>query len=143
MRSIGMKASVILLWLLGITFLVVDGIYLAWSLAAGNLELIGVITIGLSSVMCFMFAFYFGRVRAARGAEELPEDRLDAEIDDGDPEIGHFSPWSWWPILLAGSVAIAALGLAISAWIMIIGVPLVVITIVGWTYEYYRGYHAR
>lgn len=35
---------------------------------------------------------------------------VDANIDDGDPEIGHFSPWSWWPILSAGSIAIMFVG---------------------------------
>jgi hypothetical protein len=31
------------------------------------------------------------------------------------------------------------LGLAVGVWIAIIGIPLVVIALVGWTYEYYRG----
>ena len=74
---------------------------------------------------------------------ELPEDRLDANIDDGDAELGFFSPWSWWPILLAGWAALAFLGLAVGPWITFIGVPLALICLVGWVYEYYRGNFAR
>ena len=55
--------------------------------------------------------------------------------------LGRFSPWSWWPILLAGSIAM--LGLAVGAWIMVIAIPSLVVTIIGWTLEYYRGYFAR
>ena len=52
-----------------------------------------------------LIAFYLGRVHRAQGGE-LPEDRLDANIDDGDAEQGHFSPWSWWPIMLASAAAL-------------------------------------
>lgn len=74
---------------------------------------------------------------------ELPEDRLDANIDDGDAELGFFSPWSWWPIVLAGGAALAFLGLAVGFWITFIAVPLALIGLVGWVFEYYRGNFAR
>jgi len=67
----------------------------------------------------------------------------DADIDDGDPELGFYSPWSWWPIILAAGAAIALLGFAVGIWIAFYAVPLVLIALVGWTYEYYRGYFAR
>ena len=137
------RASAVFLYVVGFSFLVADGAYLVWSLLAHNFELIGLITMGLSGLMCVMFAFYFGRVLKSSGPTPLPEDRLDANIDDGDPELGHFSPWSWWPILLAGAVGIMFVGLAISAWICMVAVPLLVVTIIGWTFEYYRGYFAR
>ncbi|MBC7725830.1 MAG: cytochrome c oxidase subunit 4 [Burkholderiaceae bacterium] len=63
-------------------------------------------------------------------------------MDDGDPEVGFYSPWSWWPILLAGAISVVFLGTAISRWIALIGVPIVFMTLVGWTFEYYRGYFA-
>ncbi len=87
-------------------------------------------------------AFYLGRVHRAQGAE-LPEDRLDANIDDGDPEIGHFSPWSWWPMVLALGLAFMFLGFAVGIWLAFIGAPIVLIAIVGWQYEYYRNFFAR
>jgi hypothetical protein len=80
-------------------------------------------------------------LKAQRG--ELPEDSLTADIDDGDPEMGEFSPWSWWPIVLAGSAAIAAIGLAVGSWLVPVAFGIFVIAIVGWVYEYYRGYFAR
>ena len=72
----------------------------------------------------------------------LPEDDAAALIDDGDPEIGHFSPWSWWPVFLAGSLALTFMGLAISPFMLPIGAALVVIMLVGWVFEYWKGPHA-
>jgi len=131
------------MWLLGASFVAVDGIYLYWSLRAENFELIGLLTIGLSGVLCLLLAFYFGQVVKSAGVNVWAEDRDDAEIDDGDPEVGFFSPWSWWPVLLGASSSLVVLGLAISAWIVLIAVPLLAVCIIGWVYEYYRGNFAR
>ena len=87
-------------------------------------------------------AFYLGRVHKAQGAE-LPEDRIDANNDDGDAELGFFSPWSWWPIILACGAALGFHGLAVGFWITFIAIPVVIIALVGWVYEYYRGNFAR
>lgn len=132
-----------LMWLLGASFITVDGVYLFWSLRAENFELIGLLTIGLSGALCLLLAFYFGQVVKSAGVNVWAEDREDAEIDDGDPEVGFFSPWSWWPVLLGAASSLVVLGLAISAWIVLIAVPLLVICVIGWVYEYYRGNFAR
>lgn len=87
-------------------------------------------------------AFYLRLVYRNQGGE-LAEDRLDADIDDGEAEQGFFSPWSWWPVALAGAAAIAFLGLSISFWIVAYAVPLVLVALVGWVYEYYRGNFGR
>ncbi|MBE7195793.1 MAG: cytochrome c oxidase subunit 4, partial [Gordonia polyisoprenivorans] len=71
------------------------------------------------------------------------EDRQDADIDDGDAEQGFFSPWSWWPFMLGLSLALMFLGFAVGVWISIIGAPLVLVAVVGWQFEYYRGNFAR
>ncbi|MDF2444237.1 MAG: hypothetical protein JWR01_2440, partial [Subtercola sp.] len=94
------------------------------------------------AVLAAFIAFYLGRVHSAQGGE-LPEDLTNSNIDDGDPEMGFYSPWSWWPVILAGSAAIFFLGLAVGTWICFVGVALILIAIVGWTYEYYRGFFAR
>lgn len=138
-----MKSAARILYVMGGSFLTVDIVYLFWSLRAHNFEVIGLITMGLSAILCVLMAFYFGRTVKSFDETVLAEDRLDANIDDGDPEIGQFSPWSWWPILLAGSIAIVFTGLAIGPWIAIIAIPLMAVCIVGWVFEYYRGYFAR
>ncbi len=46
-------------------------------------------------------------------------------------------------MILAAGAASVFLGLAVGIWIAIIGGGLAIIALVGWTYEYYRGYFAR
>ncbi|KRE23420.1 cytochrome c oxidase subunit 4 [Agromyces sp. Soil535] len=138
-----MRANAILFWILAVFFALTAAIYVVWSIAAyGTPEPAGTVALTLSGVLGAFIAFYLGRVRSAQGAE-LPEDRLDANIDDGDAELGFFSPWSWWPIIMAGGAALAFLGLAIGFWISFLAIPIVVIALVGWVLEYYRGNFAR
>ena len=138
-----MKTNATLFWILAIFFFLMCAVYVLWSLLdTGQVEWVGTVGIALSSVLGGFIAFYVGRVHKAQGAE-LPEDRLDADIDDGDPELGFFSPWSWWPLILGGSAALAFLGLAVGFWITYIAVGLFLVAIAGWVYEYYRGYFAR
>ena len=138
-----MRANVNLFWLLSGFFLLAAVAYTTWSLIdTEQVEWVGTVGIFLSAVLGAFIAFYVGRVHKAQGAE-LPEDRLDADIDDGDPELGFFSPWSWWPLILGGSAALGFLGLAVGFWITYIAVGLFLVAIAGWVYEYYRGYFAR
>jgi len=141
-----MRANVVLFWLLAVFFLLAAVVYTIWSYLAGvddhRIEWVGTVAIALSAVLSAFIAFYLGRVHKAQGGQ-LPEDRLDANIDDGDPELGFFSPWSWWPIMLAAGAALGFLGLAVGVWISFIAVPLALISLVGWVYEYYRGNFAR
>jgi len=141
-----MRANVVLFWLLSVFFLLAAVVYTIWSYLAGVddhlIEWVGTVAITLSAVLSAFIAFYLGRVHKAQGGQ-LPEDRLDANIDDGDPELGFFSPWSWWPIMLAAGAALGFLGLAVGVWISFIAVPLALISLVGWVYEYYRGNFAR
>lgn len=136
-----------LFWILAGFFFLADAIYITWSLlvsaspatqAEPTIEWAGTIAIGLSGALSVLIAFYLQRIHSSQQAE-LPEDRLDADIDDGDPELGHFSPWSWWPLMLAGSAALLFLGIAIGPWISFIGAGLLLVSLVGWVYEYYRG----
>ena len=143
-----MRANVILFWILAVFFLLAAGVYVMWSWADNaahgldHPEWVGTVAVTLSAILAAFIAFYLGRVHSAQGAE-LPEDRLDANIDDGDAELGFFSPWSWWPIMLAGAAALLFLGLAVGFWISFIAVGVGVISLVGWVYEYYRGNFAR
>jgi len=140
-----MKTNVNILWILAVFFAVVTAVYVAWNLldtGHGKVEWAGTFMLGLSALLVAFVAFYLDKVHGAQGAE-LPEDRLDGNIDDGDPEMGFFSPWSWWPIFLAASTALLFLGLAIGFWICFIGLGLGLVALTGWVYEYYRGLFAR
>jgi hypothetical protein len=140
-----MRANINMFTLLFGFFLAADITYVVWSLIDSNgqrVEWVGTVGIGLSAVLAFFVQFYLRLTQRTLGGV-LPEDRSDADIDDGDAEQGQFSPWSWWPFMLAFSLALMFLGLAVGVWISIIGAPLVLVSVVGWHFEYYRGYFAR
>lgn len=138
-----MRANKILFWILTVFLVLAAAVYTMWSiLETKEVEWVGTIAIALTAILSAFLAFYIGRVYNAQGGE-LPEDRLDSNIDDGDPELGFYSPWSWWPIVLAGAASILVLGLAVGFWVSFIGAAITIIAVVGWTYEYYRGYFAR
>lgn len=138
-----MKTNIAVLWILAVYFIILTAVYTVWAIIdTGVIEWIGSIAIGLSAVLAIFIAFYL-QVQHKNQGGELPEDRLDADIDDGDPEIGFYSPWSWWPVLLAGGAGIAMLGMSVGIWVALYGIPLVLVSLIGWTYEYYRGYFAR
>ena len=156
-----MRTNTSLWWLLSAFFLLVAVVYTVWNvlthwptavannpdgnvwvLFTASVEWVGSVALLFTALMGSLIAFYIGRVhKAQRG--ELPEDVLTADIDDGDPELGEFSPWSWWPIVLALSAAIGMIGLAVGSWMFPISIAIFVVAIVGWVYEYYRGYFAR
>lgn len=138
-----MKANIVIFWMLAVFCAVVAAAYTIWSVVEDDtIEWAGTTTLLLAGAFTGMVAFYLGLVIKHQGGA-LPEDVETANIDDADPEIGHFGPWSWWPIALSAALALIFLGIAAGFWIAAIGVVLLGITIVGWTYEYYRGYHAR
>jgi hypothetical protein len=45
--------------------------------------------------------------------------------------------------MLAAGAAIAMLGFSVGIWVAFYAIPVVLIALVGWSYEYYRGYFAR
>lgn len=144
-----MKTNVNLWWLLTWFFLLVAVVYTGWNILAhpdlpwpNAIEWVGTVALLFTAFMSVLIGFYVSRVHRAQGGE-LPEDVLTADIDDGDPEMGEFSPWSWWPIVLASSAAFGMIGLAVGTWLMPISIAIFAIAIVGWVFEYYRGYFAR
>lgn len=138
-----MKTNIVVLSILTIYFGLLATVYTVWSLIAdGAIEWTGSLAIALSGVLSLLIAFFL-QIQFKNQGGELPEDRLEANIDDGDAELGFFSPWSWWPVTLAAGAAIAFAGLAVGFWVALYGLPLVLIGLVGWSYEYYRGYFAR
>ena len=138
-----MKTNIGVLWVMAVYFFLLTAVYTVWAIIdTGAVEWIGTIAIGLSGILATFIAFYL-QVQLRNQGGVLPEDRLDADIDDGDPELGFYSPWSWWPFMLAAGAAIAMLGFSVGIWVAFYAIPVVLIALVGWSYEYYRGYFAR
>lgn len=144
-----MRDNVILWWILTAFFALVGVVYTGWNILANptlplvnQIEWVGTVALFFAAFMGAMIAFYLDRTHGAQGGE-LPEDILTADIDDGDPELGEFSPWSWWPIVLAASAGVFVVGLAVGQFLLPIGLAIFVVAIVGWVYEYYRGNFAR
>ena len=138
-----MKTTINLFWVLLGFFTLLTVIYVAWAIIdTGQVEWVGAVAIGLCAILSAFIAVYLRLVYRNQGGE-LAEDRLDADIDDGEAEQGFFSPWSWWPVFLAAGAALVFLGLSISFWIVAYAVPIALLALVGWVYEYYRGNFGR
>ncbi|MEQ6897306.1 cytochrome c oxidase subunit 4 [Microbacterium sp. KR10-403] len=144
-----MRTNVVVWWVICAFFVLMSAVYTVWSALPHpdlpwnhGVEWVGTIALLFVGLMSALIAFYIGRVHRAQGGE-LPADVLTADIDDGDPEMGEFSPWSWWPLVLALSAAFAMIGLAVGTWMLPIGLGIFAVAIVGWVFEYYRGHFAR
>ncbi|PZU48310.1 MAG: cytochrome c oxidase subunit IV [Microbacterium sp.] len=144
-----MKTNINLWWILAGFFLLCTVLYTGWNIVEHSslpwyhaIEWVGTVVLLFTVFMAVMIGFYVDRVYRSQGGE-LPEDTLTADIDDGDPEMGEFSPWSWWPLVLAFSASLCIIGLAVGSFLLPIGFVVFLVAIVGWVYEYYRGYFAR
>ena len=124
-------------------FYLVDAIgYTVWAINYyGNVEIIGTAAIGMLVFMSAFLSFYMNNTHKHQGA--VPEDRLDANIEDGDAEIGFFSPWSWWPFFIGAFAALAFTSLAVGWWLFFIAFPLALVALIGFVFEYSRGQHAH
>jgi hypothetical protein len=132
-----MKVEGFLFLLSAAFFAVVDAIYWFTSYDPTGTTALG-IAVGLAFLSGFYLLFTGRRLPRTR-----PEDNPDAEISDGAGEIGFFSPHSWWPLFTGLSAALAAFGLAIGWWLFLIGMLAVLMSSIGFVFEYYRGQYAH
>lgn len=137
-----MKTNYII-WLILTAFyaVVTLGYFVWWTLTYGGWEPIGTAALAMLTFMSAFLAFYIWKTDRTQG--QVPEDRLDANIEDGESEIGFFAPWSWWPFYLGAAGGLAFASLAIGWWVTFIAVPLGLIGVVGYVFEHSRGYHAH
>lgn len=104
-------------------------------------EWVGVVALTLTGTMCAFIAGYVALT--ARTIDERPEDNLVGEISDLSGDYGHFAPYSWWPLWVGLSLCTAVLGIGMHAWwLFVIAVPFLIISVVGWTFEFFRGERA-
>lgn len=121
-------------WIFGlgfIFFLPLSAIY--WFLSR---DPIGTTALAMSAGLSIIVAFYV--LYTAKRVYPRPEDRMNAEIDEADPEYGFFSPHSWWPLMIGLGAFIIALGLIFAVWVIVFGAAFLLIALVGWLFEYYR-----
>jgi hypothetical protein len=119
-----------------IFFLIVGGAYYYFSR-----DEIGTTALVMTGGLSFLVAFYV--LYTDKRLEGLPEDRPNAEIDEADPEYGFYSPHSWWPLPVGFASMLIALGFIFAAWLVVLGVVAIMVAIIGWLFEYYRGAFAR
>lgn len=122
-----------------VAFLFIGLIY-AWATymyAPQGLEPVGSVCLLLVGGMTGMISFYLGNT--ARKLDLRPEDNPRGEIAEAEGDYGFFSPHSWWPLFLGSAAVVLFLGLAVGWWIFVIGVIFGVLSLLGWTYEYFRG----
>ena len=117
-------------------FIIIAGAY--WYLAH---DPVGTTALTMSGALAFLVAFYV--LYTSKRVYPRPEDRLNAEIDEADPEYGFFSPHSWWPLPTAFSAMVIGAGLVFAVWLIVLGVTMLILYLVGWLFEYYRGAFAR
>ena len=101
----------------------------------------GTTALALAVGLCLLTGFYV--LFTGRRLPLRPEDDTEAEVSDGTGEIGFFSPHSWWPLFAAAAAATAALGVVIGWWLFLIGALAVILSMVGFVFEYYRGRFAH
>ncbi len=137
-----MRSNVVILLVMAAYFTVADIAYGIWTyLEWGAVEPIGTAAIALLVILSVFIAYYLWS--GLKRAGTLPEDNNFGNIEDESGEVGFYSPWSWWPLVLGLSSATAFLSLAVGWWLFFIAFPFAIVGIVGFVYEYSRGAHAH
>jgi hypothetical protein len=99
-------------------------------------EAVGIAGLFLTGGLSLIIGTYFRFV--SRRLELRPEDNPDGEISDGAGDVGFFSPGSYWPIGVAGCVALLAISLAFMYfWAVTISVVMLLIAVGGLVFEYH------
>lgn len=119
-----------------IFYFIVAIIYGVWSK-----DPIGITLLVFTGAMALMVGFFLWHT--SRKVFPRPEDEKDAMPEDAEADYGFYSPYSWWPLALAASIAVIGFGLAFAAWLVVAGVVFLLLSLVGYIYEYYRGYHSH
>lgn len=134
-----MKIEAKLFEVVTVFFVIVAIVYGTFTgLSERGIEWAGLTAITLSAGLTLIVGTYFRFV--ARRLDTRPEDYEDAEISDGAGDLGFFSAGSFWPILLAGAAAFAAIALAFyQPWMIVLAVVLVIAAAAGLVFEYHIG----
>ncbi|GGY53132.1 cytochrome c oxidase subunit 4 [Streptomyces djakartensis] len=127
-----MKIQGMMFMWLSLFVLAMAVVYGVWSQ-----EPAGTTALFLAFGLCIMIGFYLGFT--AKRVDVGAQDDKEADVADDAGEVGFFSPHSWQPLSLAIGGALAFLAVAIGWWLMYFSLPIILIGIWGWVFEYYRG----
>ncbi|WP_182346933.1 cytochrome c oxidase subunit 4 [Tomitella gaofuii] len=133
-----MKVEARIFELVTVFFIIIAIVYGVFTAIDGELEWAGLTAMVLAAGLAMIIGTYFRFV--ARRLDTRPEDYEDAEISDGSGDLGFFSPHSWWPILVAFSAGIFAIGFALwLPWLFIFAIVLILMAAAGLVFEYHVG----
>jgi hypothetical protein len=128
------KAEGYLFAFVGVFIIISDVVY--WPVSH---DWTGTVCLALTAGLGLLIAFYL--ITANRRLGERPEDHGDARIEEGAGDLGHFSPYSVWPVSLAFSAVMGLIGFIFGLWITFIAIAAVLVTGIGLLFEHYRGHH--
>ncbi|NNG41325.1 cytochrome c oxidase subunit 4 [Flexivirga sp. ID2601S] len=132
-----MKVETKIFLLLAVYGLAVGTIYGTFSHWSEPVGAVAFYLTGLACLLISSFLWWTGRKIDSR-----PDDDPSGEQGDVEGDYGFFSPHSWWPLFLAASLAVIALGLAVGWWLVMLAVPFVALAAIGWVFEYFHGEHS-
>lgn len=133
-----MRTNVALFGGIGVFVLIVAFVY---GFVTGFDELAGFPLLLLTAGLGFMLWWYLRSTD--KHHETLDGDNPEGEISDMAGNYGDFTPWSWWPIGLGGSLAFLFFGLAIDWWVLLLGLIPGLFFITGWVMEGNRKTYAH
>ncbi|MFV2119516.1 cytochrome c oxidase subunit 4 [Streptomyces sp. Act-28] len=100
-------------------------------------EPVGTTALFMAFGLAIMVGYYLAFT--ARRVDAMAQDDKEADVADEAGELGFFSPHSWQPLALAVGGALAFLGVALDWWLVFFSLPVILIGLWGWVFEYYRG----
>jgi Cytochrome c oxidase subunit IV len=121
-------------WILALgtaVFLAITGvIYWVWSGEVSGTVMLAFGGIAYGLLFSFMLVVFIRRKRIPR-----PEDRKDAEVEDGEGEIAFFPGNSIWPVAMGSGAIGLAVGAAFGKWFWAIGAVLMIGALIGFAVE--------
>ncbi|UGY90937.1 cytochrome c oxidase subunit 4 [Streptomyces gobiensis] len=112
--------------------LIVAIVYGVWS----N-EPVGTTALFLAFGLAIMIGYYLAFT--ARRVDTGAQDNKEADVADDAGELGFFSPHSWQPLAVGVGSALAFMGVVFGWWLLYFSVPVILVAIFGWVFEYYHG----
>jgi hypothetical protein len=125
-----MKANWQLFSGLSVFYIIMAVIY--WAVGGEEVGITGMV---LAAGLAGMVGFYVWFTQKRIGFD-IPSDDLEGEIADDAGELGFYSPHSWWPLPVALSATVMALGLIIGWWLTLIAFAVLIVSIIGFVTEY-------